>query len=160
MLLALLDTTLLSNFAHIRRPDLLRAVTGENAAITPAIMAELERGEALGFVPSCDWSWLKVLPPTDAERRLATGLRLQLDAGEAECLAVAQARQGIFFSDDFAARRLARQRGVEVSGTIGVLLFLVDKEHLSLEDANRLLSSMLEQGYRSPVRTLQELYPK
>lgn len=61
---ALLDTTLLSNFAHIQRPDLLRIVLGEDAATVPAVIAELEAGETLGLVPVCDWSWLPILEPT------------------------------------------------------------------------------------------------
>jgi len=154
---ALLDTTLLSNFAHIRRPDLLRLAVGDNAATTPAAIAELRTGESLGLVPACGWNWLTVLELTDAEQHLAAELRLQLDRGEAECVAVAQIRGHTFFSDDFAARRLARQRGVKVSGTIGALLALVEEKHLSLEEADRLLSLMINRGYRSPVKSLKEL---
>jgi len=154
---ALLDTTLLSNFAHIQRSDLLRLAVGNDAATTPATMAELRTGESLRLVPSCDWSWLTVLELTDEEQHLAAELRAQLDPGEAECLAVAQIRQCTFFSDDLAARRLARQRGLKVSGTIGVLLALVDEEHLSLEEADRFLALMIDRGYRSPVRSLKEL---
>jgi predicted nucleic acid-binding protein len=154
---ALLDTTLLSNFAHIRRADLLRLALGEEAATTLAIIAELRAGEALGLVPSCDWNWLTVLEPTDEERRLAADLERQLDPGEAEGLAVAQMRQCKFLSDDFAVRRLARQRGLVVSGTLGVLLALIDEKNLSLEEADSLLTIMTSHGYRSPVRSLQEL---
>ena len=42
--------------------------------------------------------------------------------GEAECLAVALQRGYRFLSDDFAARRLAKVKGIIVSGTIGILL--------------------------------------
>jgi len=156
---ALLDTTLLSNFAHIQRPDLLRIVLGEDAATVPAVIAELEAGETLGLVPVCDWSWLTILEPTNEEQKLAAELQQKLDAGEAECLAVAQTREFRFFSDDFAARRLARHRGLVVSGSIGVLLTLVDGRHLSLEEADHLLTGMIDRGYRSPVKSLRELLP-
>ena len=156
---ALLDTTLLSNFAHLQRPDLVRLVLGKDAATTPAVMTELHAGESQGLVPSCDWGWLTILDLTDEERRLADELQRQLDPGEAECLAVAQTRGHRFFSDDFAARRLARQRSVKVSGTLGVLLALVDEGHLSLEEADRLLAIMISHGYRSPVKSLQDLLP-
>lgn len=155
----LLDATLLSNFAHVQRPELLQTALGENAATTPAVMAELETGEKLGLVPACDWDWLTILKPTDEEQKLAAELLQQLDAGEAECLAVAQTRGSKFFSDDFAARRLAEQRGVVVSGTLGVLLALVDLQHLSLEEADRLLNLMIGCGYRSSVKSLRELLP-
>ena len=155
----LLDTTILSNFAHIQRPDLLRIVLGENAATVPAVVAELKRGETLGLVPICDWSWLTILEPTDEEQKLAAELQQKLNTGEAECLAVAQTRETRFLSDDFAARRLAHHRGLVVSGSIGVLLMLVDEAHLSLEEADLLLSGMIDQGYRSPVKSLRELLP-
>jgi len=35
----LLDTTVLSNFAHVQRPDLPRTVLGSNVTVTPNIMA-------------------------------------------------------------------------------------------------------------------------
>ncbi len=54
-------------------------------------------------------------------------LSRQVDAGEAECLAVAVTRGYTFLSDDFAARRVAKTRGVAISGTLGVLLLLVDR---------------------------------
>ncbi|MFQ5796018.1 MAG: DUF3368 domain-containing protein [Candidatus Bipolaricaulia bacterium] len=152
-----MDTTLLSNFAHIRRPDLLQLTLEENAATVPTVMEELRTGEDLGLVPPCDWSWLQILELTDEEQRLADELKQQLDPGEAECLAVAQMRQSKILSDDFAARRLARQRKITVSGTLGVLLALVDEEHLTLEEADRFLAVMISHGYRSPVQSLQEL---
>jgi predicted nucleic acid-binding protein len=154
---AVLDATLLSNFAHGRRPDLLHLALGEGAATTPAVMAELQAGEALGLVPLCDWDWLTVVEPSNEEQRLALSLKRQLDPGEAECLAVAQTRRCKFFSDDFAARRLARHHKLTVSGTLGVLLALVDEKRLSQEEADSLLAIMMSHGYRSPVNSLRLL---
>lgn len=155
----LLDTTLLSNFAHLRRPDLLRLALGEDIAATSLVMTELRAGKVLGLVPVCDWDWLRVLEPTDDEHRLAVTLEQQLDPGEAECLAVAETRGYTFLSDDFVARRLAQQRHVTVSGTLGVLLTLVHEAHLTVEEADSLLAVMMSHGYRSPVKSLSELLP-
>lgn len=154
---ALLDTTLLSNFAQVQQPDLLQRALGDEAATTPTIMAELKAGEERGFVPACDWHWLRILEPTAEEQALAHTLEQELDAGEAECLAVAQMRGFTFLSDDFAARRLARQHHLAVSGTIGVLLALVEGQALSVEEADQLLDEMIRRGYRSPVSSLREL---
>jgi predicted nucleic acid-binding protein len=152
----LLDTTLLSNFAHARRPDLLLSVLGL-AATTPQVMAELRKGEALGFVPTCDWSWLPVWVSTEAEARTATAWARQLDPGEAECLAVAQGRGCRFLSDDLAARRLAESLGLVVSGTLGVLLKAVEIGVLGVGPADDLLHVMIGRGYRAPVRSLREI---
>ena len=157
MILALLDTTPLSNFAHVRRPELIRDALGGRAATTPYVIREFTRGVDLGFVPPTDWTWLPVLKPSAQERLLADGLGHQLDPGEAECLAVAIQRNCGFLSDDFAARRLAQAKGIPTSGTLGILLKLVSDSHVSLDQADRLLMEMIQNGYRSPVSTLRQI---
>lgn len=155
MSLSLLDTTILSNFAHAQRPDLVQLVIGDEAATTPAVLAELRQGEALGFVPRVDWRWLSVLTLTDEEQALAADYLAVLEAGEAECLAVAVIRQARFFSDDLAARRLAQAKQIPFSGTIGLLLRLIQRQILTVVEADRLLATMRQQGYRAPVASLQ-----
>jgi len=153
----LLDTTVLSNFAHVQRPDIPRTVLGAGVATTPGILAELRVGEQAGLVPVCDWAWLTVLTPTAAELATAADLQRQLDPGEAECLAVALQRGCRFLSDDFAARRMAEAKGLTVSGTIGILLKGVTGGTLALPEADRLLAEMIRHGYRAPVRSLRQL---
>lgn len=77
-----------------------------------------------------------------------------LDDGEASCLAVAMMRQAVLLTDDFQARRLAKQEEIQISGTIGLLLMLVRSEHITLREANIMLSEMIQHGYRSPVSNL------
>jgi predicted nucleic acid-binding protein len=155
MTLSLLDATILSNFAHVRRPELVQAALGEQAATTPTVLAELRQGEALGLVPRVNWRWLPVLPLTAVEQVLAGQYQEILDAGEAECLAVAVTRQACFFSDDLAARRLAQAKQVPLSGTIGLLLALIRSRKLTIIMADGLLAVMKDQGYRAPVASLQ-----
>ena len=154
---AILDTTILSNFAHIQRPDLLQSVFQTDAVTTAKVMAELKAGVVLGWVPRCDWSWLQVTRLTNVEQSLADDYRRKLDPGESGCLAIAQRRTLVLVSDDFAARRLAQQAGVAVSGTIGVLQELVAAQLLTLAQADAYLAVMVGRGYRAPVRSLQEL---
>jgi predicted nucleic acid-binding protein len=155
MTLSLLDATVLSNFAHVQRPELVRAALGDQAATTPTVLAELHQGEALGLVPRVNWRWLPVLTLTAAEHALAGQYQDILDAGEAECLAVAVTRQVRFLSDDLAARRLAQANQVPLSGTIGLLLSLIRGGSLTVAAADGLLAIMKEQGYRAPVASLQ-----
>lgn len=157
MTLVVIDTTVLSNFAHARRSDLLQASLGAAACTTPRVMGELHAGEERYLVPVCNWRWLTILELTPGEAKAACELRLQLGAGEADCLAVALSRGAVFASDDFAARRMALQRGVKVSGTIGVLLRLVQTGKIGLTDADELLRTFVAHGYRSPVSSLHEL---
>ena len=88
---------------------------------------------------------------------MATAWARQLDPGEAECLAVAQARRCRFLSDDFAARRLAEGLGLVVSGTLGVLLKAVEIGVVGVDAADDLLHIMIGRGYRAPVRSLREI---
>jgi len=157
MTATILDTTLLSNFAHIQRPDLLKAALGNNAAITATVVAALRAGVALGWVPWCDWSWLAVVTLNDEEQAQAAHYTAVLDPGEAECLAVAKWRAWVFASDDLAARRLAQRQGVAVTGTLGVLQKLVAVQTLTLDEADSHLAVMVARGYRAPVRSLCEL---
>lgn len=154
MSLSLLDTTILSNFAHAQRPDLVQFILGDEAATTPAVLAELRQGEAFGFVPRVAWDWLPLLTLTEEEQVLAADYLAVLELGEAECLAVAVIRQARFFSDDLAARRLAQAKQIPFSGTIGLLLNLIQRDALTLAEADRLLAIMKQQGYRAPVASL------
>jgi len=51
---AVVDTTLLSNFAHAQQSNLLHAVSGGLISTTAAVMAELHAGEEQDLVPVCD----------------------------------------------------------------------------------------------------------
>jgi predicted nucleic acid-binding protein len=152
----LLDTTVLNNFAHIERPDLLQLVLVD-AATTPQVMAELEDGVTSGHVPSCDWQWLEVIELAPTEQERLAQIRLVLDDGEASCIAVALERNASLFTDDLPARNDAQRRGIPVSGTLGVLAALVTKGHLTLAEADRFLQTMIAHGYRSPVQSLADL---
>ncbi|MCW7070572.1 MAG: DUF3368 domain-containing protein [Methanophagales archaeon] len=77
--------------------------------------------------------------------------------GESSCLSIAISRDLKVLTDDRDARRLAQRRGVPVSGTIGVLVEAVREGLLSIEEANTMLSDMIEKGYFSPFETLDEL---
>lgn len=157
MIETILDTTLLSNFAHIQRPELLRSALGSHAVTTATVLAELRLGVTLGWVPRCDWSWLTVVKLADKEPLQAAHYTAVLDAGESECLAIAKARGWVFASDDLAARRLAQHEGVAVTGTLGVLQKLVAMQSLTLDGADAHLAVMVARGYRAPVRSLREL---
>ena len=80
-----------------------------------------------------------------------------MDPGEASCLALAVSRGLVLVTDDLAARQLAQERDVLLTGTIGILLTLVRDGSLPLTEANAILAEMLERRYRSPVDHLDDL---
>jgi predicted nucleic acid-binding protein len=155
--IALLDNTLLSNFTAVERADLVRLALDEDAATTEAVWDELQTGIHLGKLSAQDWSWLKILALTEAERSLYRFFAQRLNVGEASCLAVAATRGYRVLTDDRDARELAAAWRIPVSGTLGLLLRLIDLGTLSQAEGDDLLRGMIAAGYRSPIDSLQEL---
>jgi predicted nucleic acid-binding protein len=84
-------------------------------------------------------------------------LLTKLNAGESACLAMALIRKCRILTDDRDARVFARHLKIPLSGTLGVLVHLVDVGSLDVDDADVLLSQMMSAGYRSPVASLRKL---
>jgi predicted nucleic acid-binding protein len=162
------DMTVLSNLAAVGHLELLRTRYGEFAFTTVEVSDELRKGlqagygyleqamqQIEGFAPG---GWLRILVPESVvEHRLRAEFDLLLDPGEASCLALAISRDLTFVTDDLAARRLAKERGVPLTGTIGILIALVRGGMLSLTEANEILAAMIRRRYWSPVDRLDGL---
>ena len=95
-----------------------------------------------------------MLELTAKEEESANQLPPQLGSGERACLAVANLRRGMLVTDDLDARRVARKRKVPISGTLGILVQCVERDILSVEEANQLLTKMIAAGYHSPIEKL------
>lgn len=156
-MIALLDNTVLSNFTTVERSDLVHLALGEDAATSDMAWTELQAGIHISKLPPEDWSWLPILSCTEGEEPLLYLMAQRLNAGEASCLAIAATRGYRVFTDDRDARELAAKWRIPVSGTLGLLLRLVDLRILSLDEANTLLARMIAAGYRSPTASLHEL---
>lgn len=149
------DTTVLSNFAMVGRPDLLVAASDGVVTACPAVLRELHAGEEQGRVPTCDWSAITMVGLTREESRLVSLYPAALGAGEAESLAVAEKRGLVLLTDDAVARRMAKRRGVVVSGTIGVLRRLWELDQLTADEADDLYEEMKRRGFRGPPGSLR-----
>lgn len=107
---AVTDSVCLISLERIGSLHLLEGSFKEVLA-PPAVAAE--------FGTSLDW--LVVRPPSNAA--LVAALRLSVDAGEAEAIALAVESPGAcLVLDDKRARRVAREMGVSILGTLGLLL--------------------------------------
>lgn len=150
----LLNNTVLSNFAVIGRMDLLQNFVSGLAGTTPQVLAEYRQGVELGLLPPVSLDWLIMLTMDEMEQRTFETLNQRLGAGEASCLAIAYHWGLRIATDDEDARRYARQMGIPLSGTIGISVGLVKANAVTLEEANALLNTMIQCGYRSPVKDL------
>ena len=162
------DTTVLSNLAVVGRMELLEKRYRQVALTTIEVSDELRRGlqAGYGYLENAlaqietirPGGWLRIATPESvAEHQLRVEFDLLLDPGEASCLALAISRGLILVTDDLAARDLAQERDVRLTGTLGILLALVRDDMLSLEEANTILAEMIERRYRSPVDRLDDL---
>ena len=156
-MISLLDNTVMSNFAAIGRPDLLRTAFGSGLATSQQAFDELQAGVRQDKLPSLDWSWLRIWSLEEVEVPHYNRFLSRLNAGEAACLAIALHRNCRILTDDRDAREFARHSKIPLSGTLGVLARLMDIGALSLDQADAFLSQMISAGYRSPVTSLQDL---
>jgi predicted nucleic acid-binding protein len=155
--LALLDNTVLTNFAVVGRPDLVRHLWSSSVCTTESTLAEYQAGCASGLLSPEAWAGLPILTLTREETAFAINLPPKLGAGERTCLSIAFHRQGLLITDDLDARNVAQQYGVPITGTIGILVLCVKRGCVSPDQANALLAEMVASGYRSPVVSLNEL---
>jgi predicted nucleic acid-binding protein len=162
------DTTVLSNFAVAGRSELLERRYRGVAFTTAEVGDELRRGVKAGYAYLASVlkqvesfnpdGWLRLLvPETAAEQRLRSEFDHFLDAGEASCLALVSSRGLTFATDDLAARRLAAEHNVPLTGTCGILVALVRNNALTLAEANAVLAAMIRRHYRAPVDRLDDL---
>jgi predicted nucleic acid-binding protein len=153
----LLDNTVLSNFSIVGRPELVRVAFVERVGTTKQAFQEMQDGVAIGKIPVCDWDWLARVTLTPLEHVQFETLHEYLGEGEASCLAVARERGYRLATDDKDARRLARQMGISLTGSVGILAILVKQGELTLIEGDRLLQEMVAAGYRAPLATLQDV---
>lgn len=88
--------------------------------------------------------WLRIEAPSNPA--LLTALKVQVDDGEAEAIALATERQQRIILDDRRARDLAHRMGLKVIGTVGIL---VRAKHVGLLTwVHPILNELTEKGFR------------
>lgn len=118
---AISNTSPLLYLYRISKIDLLPRLF-EDVWTVPAVVYELKQGKAKGYdVPLVEgYEWLQVVSPRQAP---SEWLASDLGAGELETMALAlEHREKVVILDDALARRIAKAAGLEVWGTLRVLL--------------------------------------
>lgn len=124
-----------------RRTDVLERIF-RKVCVPTAVQQEL------GATPE----WLTVVPPHDPA--LVSALRTQLDKGESEAIALTIELGGSLVSDDKKARRIARQMGLYVMGTLSVLVRA--KQAGAVDQVKPLLDAMKRVGFHMTDELYQE----
>ena len=149
-----MDNTAVSNFSAVGRMDILRERYGGRLVITREVLNEAERGprpETIRRAIEEGWVEVRTLYADSEEHGDFVELRARgFGLGEASSIAVCSTGGAwVFVSDDLDARREASRWGVGVVGTYGVLAREVTEGRMSLDEGNRLLRRMVEQGFRT-----------
>ena len=158
------NATVLSNIARVNWLKILEGLFGEILIPLP-VYEEILKGIDTGYtflksvdeiVEKGDWITLALLKD-EHEKRLFKNLLDLVGYGEAAGIAIAKRRALHFFSDDRVARERAKEQGVEISGTLGILKVAVEEGKLSTKEADEVLQEMIRGGYRSPIQSVKEL---
>ena len=157
-----LDTTVVSNFASTDSVSFLVTVL-ESPVVVPAVRDELERGldaghEYLDSAASALDDELPVQHLSYENQADFQDLRSRLDRGEAESLLGAIERRGTLATDDLAARKIADQRDIPITGSIGLLVLGVRSDQLDHTTVDEWLETWRERrGYYAPVESVTEI---
>lgn len=150
-----LDTTVLSNFSQVDHVELLLGLP--RLVTVDAVREELAAGTTSHLYTERALVVLgeeiPTITPSASAEQLEEQLLESLDPGEAQALAVADVADGVIVTDDGDARTTAKQCGVDLTGSIGLLVRFVDDGQISAETADEYLKRWIDEaGFRSPAR--------
>ena len=117
--LVVADSGPLIGLARIDQLQILPALS-ERILVPPAVWHEVTEAspEAPGAAAVRSVEWIEIQAP---EPGSVAPLRILLDAGESEAIALAQQIAALVVLDDSRARRVAERLGVRRIGTVGLL---------------------------------------
>ncbi len=138
------NSTCLIALERIGRLDILPALF-EPIWVPPKVQEEF----------AISLNWLSVEAPRNTD--LVTVLKVLVDEGEAEAIALAREKGALLILDDRKARHWARQLGIRLIGTAGVLVKA--KRQGVVEAVKPLLEAMQQKGfYISPALITETLH--
>ncbi len=148
------DTGPLLHLSEAGAIHLLKAAG--DALIPPAIATEFKRNASKRKLPA----WVKVsrLEPS-TRSRISEWLEEEIvDAGEAEAIGLAlQVKCDWFLTDDAQARQFAESLGLEIHGSIGLLLWAMATGHVtSREQAHQLFNGLVHSSLWISERVIEE----
>lgn len=152
---AVTDSTVLIYLTKLGELSLLRALFDDVLVPVRVYHEVVTRGRDEGYrdalaVDIATEDDLEVAELAGDVRQTADRIRNEssLGSGEAAAIAIALDRNARCLTDDHAARTTATAMGVEVGGTIFVLLAALDSGRLSIDEYLELVDLLSESGFR------------
>ncbi len=91
------------------------------------------------------------------QSELLNSLKLVLDDGESEAIALAKVKQLPLIIDEKKGRKIAQNIDIKIIGLLGVIYLNIKKRFISLEDAKIFLSDAIDGGYRISQKLIDEM---
>ena len=134
------DSTALIVLLDLDRVELLENLF-EVVYITPVVLEEISVKYPVVLPP-----FVTVEKPEDDE--LIDELRMLLDPGESEAIALAKTKNLPIIIDEKRGRKVAKGMGLKVIGLLGVVYLNVKKGFLTKSEALSFIENAMEHGYR------------
>ena len=134
------DSTALIVLFDLDRVELLENLF-EVVYIVPVVLEEISVKYPVVLPP-----FITVEKPEDDE--LIGELRMLLDPGESEAIALAKAKNLPIIIDEKRGRKIAKGLGLKVMGLLGVVYLNIKKGFLTKSEAGEFIESAIEHGYR------------
>ena len=135
----ILDNTVLSSFAHIDTLDIPSKLFGETiipvGVYYEGVLKAKKSKRVTKIKRSIEEGLIKVIKPTKADREVAERLHGTLGLGERYTIAIGISKRCLIATDDLKPRKVAKELGLDVIGTLGILrlayrMNLIDKVKL------------------------------
>jgi len=150
------DTVSLANFLLADAVPVLTLRYSGRAFVTEQVFDELASGMRArsrlhGVYSLLSKKHFHLTAMTVSEHAQYSNLITNLGRGEASCIAAATSRGWTGVTDDRAARNHCAEKGIHVTGTVGILKAACLDKQISPSEADRILRVMIDEGFYSPV---------
>ncbi|MGZ5209175.1 MAG: hypothetical protein ACXWB0_09175 [Sulfuricurvum sp.] len=143
------DSTTLIVLFDLDRTDLLSNLFS-TIIIPTSVYKEISTKNVL-VMPS----FMSIVDVQNSE--LLESLKMILDDGESEAIALAVETKSKLIIDEKKGRKIAINQGLEIIGLLGILYLNVKREFLVKQQAIRLLEDIQTHGYRINKRIINDM---
>jgi len=95
-----------------------------------------------------------------SENETLKSLKLLLDLGESEAIALALELDTKLIIDEKKGRKIAMRQGLKIIGLLGIVYANIKKEFLSKEEAKSFLDKAIDHGYRINQKLIDGMFEK
>ncbi len=85
-------------------------------------------------------------------------LKMLLDDGESEAIALALEKQLPLIIDEKKGRKIAKNLSIDILGLLGVIYLNIKKEYISIDDAKDFLQKAKDNNYRISPKLIDDMF--